>query len=95
MRIDTAPTAPEPDARHPGLTGIDAQHEATPQWVVRFTWEVVSGLAFPKHTYSKYESESRAKDAAKYMIDNYDQRGAVRLVGARVKGPDGQWIKVE
>lgn len=68
--------------------------DGSPQWLVRFTWKVISGLPHPKYTYSTRESESRAIDSATYMINNYDQRGAVRLVEAHVKGPNNEWVKV-
>lgn len=75
---------------------LDAASGTHPAWAVRYSWEVISGLSHPEHTFASHWTESKAIDAAIQMLRNFDNRGGLKLTAAHVRGPGGSvWIRVE
>ena len=75
---------------------VEGSSEALPRWIVRCTWNVVSGLSHPEHTYASHVTESEAIDYAVDILDHHDDRGgSIQLIEIHVKGPGREWEKVE
>jgi hypothetical protein len=64
-------------------------------WEVRYTWETIAGMVHPEHTYERRCDASTATDAAVAAIDRNEGNHDLRLVAAHVRGPGGDWRKIE
>jgi hypothetical protein len=64
-------------------------------WEVRYTWESVTGIVHPEHTYERRRDQSTAIDAAVAAIDRNEGNADLRLMAAHVRGPGGEWQRVQ
>jgi hypothetical protein len=64
-------------------------------WTARYTWHVPEGSKHPRQTEIEHGSERRAVEAAVSVLDNQDPLATLRVVRAEVKGPSGEWRKIE
>ncbi|HEV2639406.1 MAG TPA: hypothetical protein VGX23_29985 [Actinocrinis sp.] len=77
------------------MTEVETTSEQLP-WTVRYTWKVVNGLPFPKHTYETRPNETKAIDCAVSNMDRNNNRTRSHIVEAHVKAPGSDsWRRID